>query len=129
MSEVVLDASAILALVFDEPGAERVTAQLPGAAASAVNIAEAASKFGERGMPPKTVEVVIGGLRLEVHLLDLDAAYKIGTLRQPTRAAGLSLGDRACLALAQCLDRPALTTDRAWATVAKAIGVDIQVIR
>ena len=129
MAEAVLDASALLAVVFEEPGADRVGAVLPGAAVSAANVAEAAAKFSDHGMPPEIVEEVIGGLQLEIHPVDLAQAYANGQLRARTRGAGLSLGDRACLALAAQLRLPALTTDRAWTKVADDAGVEVTLIR
>lgn len=129
MADAVLDASAILAVVFEEPGAEMIDAVLPGAAVSAVNIAEAASKFSDHGMPPETVQAIIEGLQLEVYPVDLAQAYENGRLRERTKNAGLSLGDRSCLALAVHLKLPAMTTDRIWAEIADATKVDIKIIR
>lgn len=129
MAEAVLDASAILAAIFDEPGAAAVDAVLPGAAASAANIAEVASKLADREMPATTIEAVITGLQLEIHELDLAQALANAQLRRPTRGSGLSLGDRTCLALAKRLGLPALTTDRVWSQVSDAVGVDVLVIR
>jgi ribonuclease VapC len=129
MAEGVLDASAILAVILEEPGAERVEAYLPEAAASAVNVGEVVAKLRDLGMPERTVEEVVTDLQLGVHAHDLSAALASGFLRERTRRAGLSLGDRACLTLAQALQLPAVTTDRAWLKVADAIGVQVDLIR
>jgi PIN domain nuclease of toxin-antitoxin system len=124
---VVLDASALLALLLAEPGAARVAALLPDAVASAVNLSEVVAKLAEHGMPAGAIRAAIEGLRLTVRDFDAQAAVEAGLLRPPTKALGLSLGDRACLALARELGLPAITTERIWAGA--NVGVDIEVIR
>jgi ribonuclease VapC len=113
MADAVLDASAILALVLEEPGAQRVEAFLPGGMASAVNLGEVVAKLRDLGMEMESVDEIVAGMQLEVHGHDLTAALAAGHLRPMTRSAGLSLADRACLALAKTLHLPALTADRA----------------
>lgn len=116
----VLDASALLAYLQGEPGADLVTeALVQGAAISAVNWAEVLSKLAERGQDPDVVATNLTALGLLnkailVYPLDETLARVIAKLHLQTRSLGLSLGDRACLALALSLDLPALTTDRAW---------------
>lgn len=129
MSDAVLDSSAVLAVILEEPGAARVEALLPGAKVSAVNVGEVAAKLCDLGMPEATVETVIGALQIDVRAHDLDAALAAGFLRPATRSAGLSLGDRACLALAAALGLPAWTADRSWQSVAEAVGVRVTPIR
>ena len=129
MSDAVLDSSAVLAVILEEPGAERVETLLPGAKVSAVNLGEVVAKLRDLGMPEETIETVLSGLQLEVHAHDRDAALAAGFLRPATRSAGLSLGDRACLALAAALGLPAVTADRAWEGVAEAVGVQVASIR
>jgi ribonuclease VapC len=129
LSAAVLDASAVLAVILEEPGGERVEALLPGAKVSAVNVGEVAAKLRDLGMPEVTVETVLTGLQIEVRAHDRDAALASGFLRPATRGAGLSLGDRACLALAAALGLPAVTADRAWQSVAAAVGVQVTPIR
>jgi PIN domain nuclease of toxin-antitoxin system len=126
MPDAVLDASALLALLQDEPGSERVLATLPGALISAVNLSEVVAKLAEVGMPAATIQRSLR-LSIEVVPFDDELAVRTGLLRPVTRSAGLSLGDRACLALAASRSLPALTTDRAWNSV--ATGVDVVVIR
>lgn len=104
-------------------------AYLPGAKTSAVNIGEVVAKLRDLGIPEATANEVIAGLQLDIQSHDLAAAQASGHLRPATRRAGLSLGDRACLALARTLDLPALTADRVWLDIAGAIGVDVQPIR
>lgn len=129
MADVVLDASAILAVIFEEPGAERVAIHLPGAMVSSVNVAEVMTKLFDLGMPEETVDDVVAGLQLTVLPFDLDHAAHTARLRPRTRDVGLSLGDRACLAAARVRDAPALTSDRAWKRLQRATGVKIETIR
>ena len=127
MSKAVIDASAVLALVNAEPGAKAVAALLPGAHISAVNYSEVVAKLADAGMPPEAVDGALGGLGLDVVPFAREQARLAGLMRPKTRHAGLSLGDRACLALAIQQKAPAYTTDSVWATV--KVGVEIRVIR
>lgn len=120
-----MDASAVLALLGGEPGAEEIAGALPGAAISAVNLSEVAAKLVDAGVPPDVARQAIEGLALEVVVFDATAAYAAGALRPATRACGLSLGDRACLALAASRRQAAWTTDRAWAAL--QVGVEVHV--
>ena len=129
MADAVLDASAILAVVFDEPGASQVEAHLPGALVSSVNIAEVATHLLSCDMPDDVVETVISTLQLSIQPFDYDQALATAQLRSVTRSAGLSLGDRACLALAKARRVPALTADTAWREVAGDAAVDVELIR
>jgi len=126
VSNVVLDASALLALLQDEPGGDRVLESLPGGLISSVNLSEVVAKLAELGMPESDIRLALS-LGLEVVPFDEALAFSAGALRPATRAAGLSLGDRACLALAQSRSLPALTTDRAWRDI--DIDVEVEVIR
>lgn len=129
MSDAVLDASAVLAVILEEPGAGRVESLLPGAKVSAVNLGEVVAKLRDLGMPEATVETVLDGLQMDVRAHDWDAALAAGFLRPTTRSAGLSLGDRACLALGVALGLPVVTADRSWQGVAEAVGVQVTAIR
>jgi ribonuclease VapC len=129
LSGAVLDSSAVLAVILEEPGAGSVEAVLPGAKVSAVNLGEVTAKLRDLGMPEATVETVLDGLQIDVRVHDWDAAIASGFLRPATRGAGLSLGDRACLALAAALGLPAMTADRSWLMVADALGVRVLPIR
>jgi ribonuclease VapC len=129
MAEAVLDASAILALILEEPGAERVEPYVPGGTASAVNVGEVVAKLRDLGMVEARVDEIVAEMQLDVHGHDLIAALAAGHLRPVTRSAGLSLADRACLALAGALRLPALTADRSWLGVADAAGVRVDLIR
>lgn len=125
---IVLDASAVIAWLRRERGAEQVDAAWQDEPViSAVNFAEVLSKVSERGGDVRAAarDLRIEGLRVEPYG-DEDAVVT-AELRLPTQAQGLSLGDRACLALARRLGVPALTADKRWAHV--SAGVTIQVIR
>lgn len=125
----VLDASAVLAFLGSEPGREAVQAVLPGALVSTVNLAEVLSRLTDRGMQANSARALTLAMRMRPVDLDLDLAEAASALRPLTRAAGLSLGDRCCLALARHHGAVALTTDRAWAAVADAVGVEVVNIR
>ncbi len=126
MSEVVLDSSAVLALLFNEPGADAVAARLPDAVMSSVNLAEVLAKLADRGASDEDLHVSIDALGLTIIGHDEAQAFASARLRRSTRDAGLSLGDRACLALAEARGVPAMTADRAWSRVA---SVDLVQIR
>jgi PIN domain nuclease of toxin-antitoxin system len=128
MGRYVLDASALLALLKAEKGSDRVIKAITeGAAISAVNLSEAVAKLNDGGMPEKAIHEALDALELDIVDFDAKQAYRAGLLRPLTRHAGLSLGDRTCLALAQQLNLPTLTTDRAWQDVLP--NVMVQVIR
>ncbi len=125
---VLLDASALLALLGGEPGGDRVAAAIAsGAAIGSVNLAEVASKLISGGVPDHDVRDALGGLSLRVLDFDEDRAYRTASLTQRTHQHGLSLGDCACLALAQRAGLPTLTADRSWGDL--DVGVDLRLIR
>jgi ribonuclease VapC len=129
----VLDASALLAHLRDEPGGDVVAEAIAsGAVISTVNLAEVFSRVADQGDDPAKLAAVltqIGLLDGAITVEPFTAADAIdaGRLRPLTRDAGLSLGDRACLALARRLDAPALTVDTDWQGVAH--GVELRPIR
>jgi len=124
---VVLDSSAILAVVFGEDGGETVAPRIAGANVCAVNVAEAASRMIDKGYSQDDTETILSGMGMVVAPFGEADAFSTGFLRDTTRAAGLSLGDRACVALASRRKARVLTADRAWARV--DLGVEIEVIR
>jgi len=126
---VVLDASALLALLNNETGADRVAEVLAGARIGAVNYAEVVSHFIHAGMAPEAVTAMLSPLPISVVDASLDLARAAGFLRAATATAGLSLGDRFCLALAISEQAVAYTADRDWRKIADAVGADIVVIR
>ena len=117
MSSWVLDASALLALLNRELGSEKVVAALPDAVMSSVNLSEVVAKWVDQGRAETEIRSYLDALGLVIVPFDVEMAYRSGGLRSRTRSAGLSFGDRACLALAESLDVPALTSDRAWASL------------
>lgn len=123
MNETVLDATAVLALLNDEPGADLVASLLQTAVISTVNLAEVVSKLAEAGMPEPTIRTVISELGLKTVSFDETLAFRAGLLRPATSKYGLSLGDRACLALGQHLRKPVLTADRMWRSLKLNVGV------
>lgn len=128
----VIDASAVMALLRDEPGAERALELLASADSesvsaafiSTVNLSELHQKF-DADMP----QALIGGVTSVIASVAFTEqhARQAAALHIPTKRAGLSLADRACLALAKTMDLPVLTADRAWAKV--SVGVEIELIR
>ena len=113
MSEAfVLDASALLCLLQGEDGAERVVVALPRAMISAVNLSEVYDKLAEVGGSEARIAQAIDGLHIRVIPFDDIQARAVGMLRPLTKSLGLSLGDRACLALAHQRGAAALTADR-----------------
>ena len=128
MSSVVLDASALLALLSGESGAEKLTLDLlQNAVSSAVNLAEVQGKLVSRGIEADAAwQAATCSIRACVPFTD-EHAKIAGTLITRTKSAGLSLGDRACLALAISLDAPVYTADRSWKDL--KIGVRIHSVR
>jgi len=124
----VLDASAILAYLQREAGYQRVrTALQSGAAVSAVNLAEVYARIVARGLDLGAVAARLAALGISAQpFTDEDARLSAALYRQ-TQAWGLSLGDRACLALGRRLGLPVLTADQAWRQA--HVGVDVQFIR
>lgn len=129
MTEAVLDASALLALLRDEPGAEMVSKVLTASTMTAVNLAEVVGHFARNGVAEGDIHLVLDPLPFSVTPFDSALAFRSGVTLPATRSAGLSLGDRACLALAHRLGVPVLTADRAWLAVAADVGVEVVVIR
>lgn len=124
---IVLDASALLAFLFGEPGGEVVGEVVDESCLSAVNLTEVLSRFSRDGLDPDLVSRRIAATRIEIVPFDSDAATLAARLTPDTRSLGLSLGDRACLALALARGIPALTADGGWAAL--SIGVEVRLIR
>src|ERR1700688_3695112 len=128
MNKFVLDASPILALLNDEPGAEKITPELLSrATTSAVNLAEVQTILvREGGNPDESWALAVDPLP-SVEPFTAEQARIAGSLIQKTSSLGLSLGDRACLALAIALDAPVYTTDQPWKKL--KLGIPIHVLR
>jgi PIN domain nuclease of toxin-antitoxin system len=127
VADTVVNASAVLALLNDEPGAKRVAEVLPGAFISTVNMTEVITRLVDWGLGYDEIHETIDALGLEQHAFTPSLAYDAALLRSSTRAQGLSLGDRACLALGIALGARVLTADRPWLTL--NLGLDIEYIR
>lgn len=121
----VLDASALLAMLLEEPGGDEVAGLLPRTRVSAVNLAEVLGRLARDGMP----DDALAGL--EVRLRPLALPFEAGLTAETARliriARGLSLGDRACIATAKHLRLPVITADRVWARL--DLGVEVKLIR
>lgn len=128
MNRIVLDASALLAVLNGEPGADTLTPELLSTAASStVNLAEVQSKLVDRGLSPDRAWEATMIPVAEAVPFTAEQARGAGSLIAQTRALGLSLGDRACLALALALQAPVYTADRSWKSL--KLGLRIHVIR
>jgi ribonuclease VapC len=126
MANAVLDASVLLAHISGEKGFEAVPQFSHGALLSTVNLAEVFAKLLERNFTAKEAGETIYGYGFHPVPFDRELARQTGVLRPLTKALGLSLGDRACLALAQREGLPALTADKSW--IRLSIGIEIRVI-
>ena len=128
MNSIVLDASALLAILNREPGAEKLTPTLlSGAVSSAVNLAEVHGKLVERGLSfGDAWEATLSPIR-EAMSFTPEHAKVAGDLVAQTRVLGLSLGERACLALGLALKAPVYTADKTWSKL--QVNIRIHVIR
>jgi ribonuclease VapC len=127
VSRIVLDASALLAMMYQEPGGEAVVEHLPGSLLSTVNLSEVVTKSVDSGMTLEEANMALSGFPFEIMPFDAEHAYLAASLRPATRPIGLSLGDRACLALGLKMGVPVLTAERKWETC--DVGVKILRIR
>jgi PIN domain nuclease of toxin-antitoxin system len=127
VSKIVLDASAILTVLSQERGSAIILPHLPDAAVSTVNLAEVHSKLVSRGVPEEDAWEYACSVAPEIFNFDDHQARLTGALVPQTQTSGLSLGDRACLALGIILQAPVYTTDRAWKNL--KLGIKIHVVR
>lgn len=127
----ILDASAVLAFLQGEPGAEMVQVALENEHCwvGAANQAEIIAKSIDRGVDGVSVKTILADLAYTVVAITAEDGAQAGWLRTQTRVAGLNLGDRLCLAQAQRLKAKVLTADRPWLNVADELGLAIQCIR
>jgi len=130
MSEAfVLDASAVLCLLKGEKGTDRVIEVLPRSSISAVNLSEVYAKLADAGGSEEKVAHAIGVLHLKVEPFDDEQCRDAGMLRPATKSLGLSLGDRACLALARGKKATAVTADQIWSQVPEVLNIAIECLR
>ena len=126
---IVLDASALIALIKDEPGADVVAREATGndAIISSVNYAETLQKAATVGVTAEDVDAALEGLGITVSPFGrLDARLAASFFRA---GSNLSLADRVCLALARSLSSPVYTADRPWQAWADDLGVEVRLIR
>jgi PIN domain nuclease of toxin-antitoxin system len=124
---IALDSSALLAFLYREKGAEKVAEVAADCCISAVNLAEVLGRFARKGHDPSPILAGIESSALEIVPFGTQQAALTAALAPATAVHGLSLGDRACLALAASRGIPALTADRAWAKL--DLGIDVRLIR
>ncbi len=127
MTEVVIDASAVLADLRGEPGAAQAREALEAAFISTVNYSEVIAKLIEFGLPPLAAEEVAEQIGYVVVVADQAHGGRAGQLHAKTRGKGVSLGDRFCLSLAQAMALPVVTADRRWKDL--DLGVEVILIR
>ncbi len=123
----VLDSSAVLAVIWNEPGSDMVLDRIEGAVISAVNYAEVLTKISDRGVDGKLAKALLSSLAIDPIDFDKVQAETSSQLRPQTRHLGLSLGDRACIALAMTKGWPVITADKAWAEL--SFSVEVQLVR
>lgn len=126
-TEYVMDASAILAILNGEPGRDRTMKAISSSRICAINLVEVVSYMAEEGMRETEIEAWAQRLPAVVVDFDRDLAMQAGYLRKTTARKGLSLGDRACLALAMREGLPVMTADRAWSDL--DVPVEVVLIR
>ena len=124
---VILDASAVLACFFDEPGGENVLDELARSVVSAVNWAEVSERAMALGAWTDSLRSEFESTGAQVVPVEAAHAERAAALREQTRSKGLSLADRICFALAASRGSPVMTADRAWAEI--EIGVEVRMIR
>lgn len=127
MSKFVLDASALLAALHGESGVDQWSDAIADSVISAVNLSEVVSKLVDAGLQEGDIRGAVEPLGLTVVPFDDVQAWTAGFLRHLTRATGLSLGDRACLALGRTMKLPVLTADQAWKSL--RVGVQVRLVR
>ena len=127
MSAIVFDSSVLIAILRQEPGSEVGEQSLNDALISTVNLAEVATYLARNSVPPETIERALTAFPIEVVPFDREQGLIAGCLYPACKSLGLSLGDRACLALAKSKSLPVLTADKAWLEL--EIDVSVNSIR
>lgn len=125
--QIVLDTSAILAVLLKEPGGAGVIRMLPNSMLSAVNHAEVGANLSKRGFAREDIQRRLAGLVSVIVAFDSEQSLETIRVYRLTQGTGLSLADRACLALARLRKTPVLTTDKKWSEL--RLGVDVRQIR
>lgn len=128
MASVVFDASALIALLRDEPGADVVASYIGDGLISAVNLQEVVKALLRRGIPLDAAREMLDALHLDIRAHGREDAYTAAALLEATQIFGAGIGDRSCMALAITENLPALTTDKEWAQV-EAPGLEVLLAR
>ncbi len=126
--KVVLDASALLALIQNEKGADVIRPLLKKSVMSTVNVAEVLTALQRVEVQPKDAIVSIGGILQEMIPFDIEQTQCAAELQPHVRHKALSLGDRACIALGQKLQAPVYTADKIWGEL-QLDNITINIIR
>jgi ribonuclease VapC len=127
MSDCVLDASAVLAVLLKEPGADIVRPHLPGAMISSVNVAEVINRRLKNGESLERNAQVVGSLQMRIVNFNFEQAVMSASFKPYARISNLSLADRACLSLGLLRNVPVLTAEHNWTKA--DMGVDVRLIR
>ena len=127
MSAIVFDSSVVISILKQEQGFERAESSLNDALISTVNLSEVATYLARNGVPKNTIQEVIASFPIQVIPFDKSLAIQAGCLYSLCKHLGLSLGDRACLALAMSRELTVLTADKVWQQL--DLGISIQLIR
>lgn len=127
MTKVVLDASAFLALLNQEPGYQQVEKNLQHAIMSSVNVSEVVAIYSKIGATNTEIKTLVHDLIYTIIPFDTEQAFLAGFMRKTTLDLGLSFGDRACLSLAQKEKIPVLTADKIWGKL--KLDIEIKIIR
>ncbi|MEA3040689.1 MAG: hypothetical protein QOC65_178 [Sphingomonadales bacterium] len=122
---IVFDSSAILALLFEEPGGTVVAANLLGGVVSTVNHSEIVGRMIDQGQSFADARKTVARLRLDTIPFDREQADRAAELRTSTLPFGLSLGDRACIALAERMGARVMTADRQWAKAPLPVAIEL----
>ena len=127
-AEYVLDSTAVIAVLYAEPGHQYINEVLHKSAVSTVNLAEIVNKLAQRGSTSEALRESLIRLKLQVIDWTEAMAYESAEFTHFSKSHGISLGDRACLTLAKQLRATAVTSDRAWRRL-PALGVRIMIFR
>jgi len=125
VTSFVLDASALLALLNEEAGKERVALAVGDCAISAVNYCEVIGKLIDAGVSDDVARDAVDLLDVEVVSFDEDLAFRAASIKPSTRKLGLSLGDRCCLALGKARNATILTSDRSWTKLKTDVRIEM----
>ena len=128
MSKFILDASALLALLKNEPGADKVEPLLGQIVMSSINVSETASILLESEMTAQEVQECLLPLISDIVPFDAEQAFKTAELRKHMKNHGLSLGDRACISLGMKMGLPVYTADKVWQKL-QLDSLEIELIR